>query len=211
MIQMATGIRPFKTDSGGWMNKTNGRQYSEPGDPCVAPTNLQPQQWRNIMAHKKFLKTFLVVALLLPMAAWAAPQVNLSMTAEKDVVVEENGKKITKRIPVTTATPGDVVIYSVLFANVGDETATNVVVSNPIPEGTAYLPGTASEPGEVTFSIDGGKSYNTPALLKREVINPDGSKELRVASPEEYTDIRWQIPAIAAGGSGKVIYQVQVK
>jgi uncharacterized repeat protein (TIGR01451 family) len=192
--------------------KTNSKQYTAPDGASVAPTKSQPQQWRyNMSKPQKFLMAILTVALILPMLAWAAPQVNLTITAEKDVVAEESGKKITKRIPVATAAPGEVIIYTVVFANSGDEAATNVVINNPIPEGTTYLPGSASEPEQLTFSIDGGQSYDTPARLTREVINPDGSKEKRTATPEEYTHIRWQIPAIPAGGSGKVLYQVQVK
>ena len=63
--------------------------------------------------------------------------------------------------------------------------------------------------GEVTFSIDGGKTYKKPSLLTYEITNPDGSKEKRTASPEQYTNIRWQIPQVAAGAKGEAEFSGQ--
>lgn len=159
----------------------------------------------------KVITTALAATLLLAGAAWAAPQVTLSIKAEKEVVVEEDGKKVTKRAPATEAAPGETVIFTIVYENSGDEDATNVVVDNPIPEGTVYINGSATETGELTFSIDGGKSYKRPSLLTYEIANPDGSKEKRTASPEEYTHIRWQIPAIPPGVKGDVGFRVRVQ
>ena len=39
----------------------------------------------------------------------------------------------------------------------------------------------------------------------------DGKTQKRVATPEEYTDIRWTIPTIAAGEKGSVSFKVKVK
>ena len=125
--------------------------------------------------------------------------------------VTENGKTVTKRMPADRGgTRRDDDLHP-QFENTGDETATNVVVNDPIPEGTAYVTGSATETGEVTFSIDGGKTFKKPSLLTYEVTNPDGSKEKRTASPEQYTHVRWQLPAIPAGEKGEVSFRVQVK
>lgn len=158
----------------------------------------------------KFLLIVLTF-LLLPAAAWAKPVVNIAIAAEKEITVEENGQKTTKRVPAAEAAPGETIIFTLEVANSGDETATNVVVDDPIPAGTSYLPGSATEIGEVTFSIDDGKSYKKPSLLTYEVTLPDGKKDKRVASPEQYTHIRWQIPQIAAGAKGEVSFRVKVK
>lgn len=160
---------------------------------------------------KRFLLSLVAAALLFPAVALAAPQVQLSINAEKKVTVTENGEQVVKRVPAAEATPGERVIFTISYENAGDETATNVVVNDPIPEGTAYVPGSATDLGEVTFSIDGGKTYKKPSLLTYEVSNPDGTTEKRVATPEQYTHVRWQIPAIPAGEKGEVSFQVQVK
>lgn len=153
----------------------------------------------------------LAAVLLLAGTAWAAPKVEISITAEKDVVVEEGGQKVSKRVPAAEATPGETVIFTISFTNSGDEAATNVNIDDPIPAGTAYVVGSASEVGDVFFSIDGGQSYKQPSLLTYEITHPDGSREKKVASPEQYTHIRWRIPQIDAGAAGAVSFSVKVR
>ena len=163
------------------------------------------------MQLKKIVVAALAATLFFPLSALAKPQVNLGITAEKEVTVTENGQTVTKRMPAGEAAPGETVIYTIHFENIGDSAATNVVVNDPIPEGTTYVPGSATETGEVTFSIDGGKTFKKPSLLTYEVTTPSGSKEKRTASPEQYTNVRWQIPAIPPQGKGEVSFRVQVK
>jgi uncharacterized repeat protein (TIGR01451 family) len=155
--------------------------------------------------------SILAATLLLPAVALAAPKVELSIQAEKEVTVTEDGKKVTKRVAAEEAAPGETIIFTIAYANTGDEAATNVVVNNPLPEGTAYVPGSATEKGEVTFSIDGGETFKKPSLLTYEITAPDGKKEKRTASPEQYTHVRWQLPEIPAGERGEVSFRVQVK
>ncbi len=107
--------------------------------------------------------------------------------------------------------PGEIIHYTILYRNTGNENATNAVVSDPIPKGTVYIPGSATETGELSFSIDGGKTFKKPALLTYETKAANGAVEKRVASPEEYTHIRWVIDKIPAGANGKVSFQVKVK
>lgn len=164
------------------------------------------------MKHpRKFLMLILAASLLLPTAALAAPQIELAIEAEKEVTVTENGEEVIKRVPAAEAAPGETVIFTITYANTGDEAATNVVVSDPVPEGTAYVPGSATETGEVTFSIDGGETYKKPSLLTYEVTSTDGATEERTASPEKYTHVRWQIPEIPAGEQGQVSFRVEVQ
>ena len=160
---------------------------------------------------RNILLTIAAVMLLLPAAAWAKPQVTLSISAEKDIVIEENGQQVTRRVPIEEVTPGEIVIYTLGFKNEGDETATKVSIVDPIPEGTTYVADSATKTGELTFSIDGGQSYQVPTLLAYEVTSSDGTKQQRTASPEQYTHIRWIIPAIAAGEAGTLSFQVKTQ
>lgn len=162
---------------------------------------------------KQASKTIMIMAgfMLLAGTALAQPKVNITIKAEKEVVVTEKGKTVKKMVEAKEIVPGEVIIYTLSYGNTGSEAATSVVISDPIPAGTSYIPGSASETGELTFSIDHGKSYKKPALLTYEVATPDGKKEKRVASPEEYTDIRWVISAVPAGGKGAVSFKVKVK
>jgi uncharacterized repeat protein (TIGR01451 family) len=153
-----------------------------------------------------------LAVILLPIGAVAKPLVSVSITAEKEVTVVKNGQKVTKKVAATKIDVGDVVFYTVNYLNSGDEAATGAVLDDPIPKGTVYLPGSAFGAGaEITFSIDGGKSFKKPSLLIYEVKNPNGSIEKRTASPEEYTHIRWVINKIDAGARGTVGFQVKIK
>jgi len=162
-------------------------------------------------------KTFAALAaaaaalLLLAGAALAAPNVEIKIKAEKEKVVTKDGKKVTKLVTARETLPGDVIHYTILYRNTGNEEATNAVISDPIPEGTVYVPGSASENGDLTFSIDKGKTFKKQALLTYDVTLPSGKAEKRVASPEEYTHVRWVVKSIPAGAKGQVSFKVKVK
>ena len=156
--------------------------------------------------------TIVMAALLLPLTVFAKPLVSVSMSAEKEVAAVTKGEKVTKRVAATNINPGDVIFYSLNYVNSGDEAATNAVLDDPIPNGTVYLPGSAfGKDAEITFSIDGGKTFKKPSLLTYEVKLPNGKNEKRSASPEEYTHIRWTVSVIPANGSGRVGFQVRMK
>ena len=88
----------------------------------------------------------------------------------------------------------------------------NAIINDPIPAGTSYVPDSATGEGtEITYSIDKGKSYKKATSLVYQVDAGNGKKEQRVASPEQYTNIRWTIGSLPAKGSGKVSFKVRVK
>jgi uncharacterized repeat protein (TIGR01451 family) len=154
----------------------------------------------------------ILAALFLSTTAFARPLVSVSITAEKEVTVKKNGMKVTKKVSANNIDPGDVVFYTLNYINSGDAAATNAVLDDPIPQGTVYLPGSAFGAGaEITFSIDGGKTFTKPPLLTYEITLPNGKTEKRVASPDEYTHIRWVIGKIGAGVKGTVGFQVKIK
>ena len=162
---------------------------------------------------KKFISQMVILAvLLIPTAVFAKSLVSVSITAEKEMTVVKNGQRLTKKVVAAKIDPGDVIFYTLNFINSGDEAATNVVLDDPIPMGTVYLPGSAYGVGaEITFSIDGGKTFQKPSLLVYEVTLPNGKTEKRVASPEEYTNVRWAIGKVGAGAKGSVGFQVKIK
>jgi len=155
--------------------------------------------------------TALAACLLLPVTVLAQPKVAITMKAEKEVTVTVKGKQVKKRIATKGVQPGEEIIYTLSYANSGTEAAKDVLISDPIPEGTAYIPGSASEVGDLTFSIDKGKTFKKPTLLTYEIRSGAGNAQKRVAAPEEYTDIRWTIPSVPAGGKGSVSFRVKVK
>ncbi len=163
---------------------------------------------------KKHVSAMVVLAaLLLSAVAFAKPLISVSITAEKEVtVIKKDGERVVKKIAATKINPGNVIFYTLNYINSGDEPATNAVLDDPIPQGTIYLPGSAFGAGaEIVFSIDGGKTFKKPSLLTYDLTLPNGKIEKRVASPEEYTHIRWVINKIDAGAKGTVGFQVRIR
>ncbi len=160
----------------------------------------------------KILSIFVALTLLaLPLAAWAEPKVAISVKAEKEVTVTVKGKAVKKKIVAKGFLPGEEIIYTLSYVNSGTEPAKDVFITDPIPAGTSFIPGSASDADKATFSINNGKSYSKPTLLTYEIKSADGKFQKKVAAPEEYTDIRWTIPSVPAGGKGSVNFRVKVK
>lgn len=158
-----------------------------------------------------FSTTLALVVALVAAPAFAGPKVTMDMKAEKEIVVVEKGKQVKKRVEAKGLLPGEVVIYTIGYRNEGDEVATNGKFDNKVPEGTVYVADSLKGNADATFSIDNGKTYDKPANLKYEIVNAKGEKEMVVAPPEKYTDIRWNLPQIPAGGSGQIVYEVRIK
>jgi uncharacterized repeat protein (TIGR01451 family) len=157
---------------------------------------------------KKFIPLLIaLVFLMLSAEVFAKPLISVSMKAEKEVIIN----KVSKMVAADKVNPGDVILYTLSYVNSGDESATSAFLDDPVPKGTVYLAGSAlGNDADVTFSIDGGKTFKKPSLLTYEVkIN--GKVEKKIASPEQYTDIRWTVRVIPAHGSGQVGFKVRVK
>ena len=151
------------------------------------------------------------VLLALPLTAWGQPNVSISIKAEKEISVTSKGKQIKKRVAAKAIIPGEEIIYTLNYSNIGNETAKDVIITDPIPSGTSFIPGSATETGDLAFSIDNGKSFKKPTMLTYEMKGSDGKLQKKVAVPDEYTDIRWTIPSVPPGGKGSVSFRVKVK
>lgn len=155
------------------------------------------------------MKYLMMLVLLIPTMVMAAPDVKVSIVAEKVTVVDVDGKQVEKMVAAADVVPGDVIAYTLQYENKGDEAAKDVVLNNPIPQGTSYVVASAFGPGaEIGFSID-GESFKNPSLLTYEV-KQNGKTEKRKASPEQYTHIRWVIKTVPTGKSGFAGYRVRV-
>ena len=137
-------------------------------------------------------KTFFVVLPFLIFGVVQAQEkgaIEIKTVAEKEeLLIAEDGSQESKLIPVSTVVPGDEIVYTVTFTNIGKETADNVTVVDPIPEQMTYVRGSVFGPGaDITFSVDGGTTFETEGDLR--VATDNGGE--RTAQPEDYTHIRW--------------------
>jgi len=164
------------------------------------------------MKMRTFLKLTTVILMLLPMDAWAKPEVKVAITAEKEISVVENGQTVVKRVAADTVESKQTIFYTLTVVNDGDEKATNVVLNNPLPNGTAYVGGSAfGEGSTILFSTDGGKHFDTPSRLTVTVKKADGSMEKQTAHPAQYTDIRWTLADVPPGKRLTVGYEATIK
>lgn len=162
---------------------------------------------------KQALKCAAVAAGLLVTAslAWAKPQMEISMSASKEVVETVQGKRVTKQVPASEAVSGDTLTYTLVYRNNGDETAKDAVVNNPVPSGSTYIGNSATGPGsEITFSADNGRTYDQAVKLSYE-MHKGGKVVKRTATPDDYTHIRWTIKEVPAGSGGTLSFMVKVK
>lgn len=154
-----------------------------------------------------------IFMLLIASQAFAAPEISLSITAEKDVIqTDTSGNQVTRRVTASDTVPGDILFYTIRYRNSGDESARNVQLDNPVPEGTAFQENSAWGDGsDILFSIDGGKTFKKASSLTYQVTGRDGRTEERRAAPEQYNAIRWTVSEVPAGAEGSAGFSVVVQ
>lgn len=160
------------------------------------------------------ISTFALALVLLCSTAMAQSKgsIELKSVAEVEVKVKnEKGETEVRRVDAAKANvlPGDAVVFTTYYSNIGSKPATGVVITNPVPDGMAYLDATAEGKGtRIEFSLDKGKSYGLPETLK---VKDRKGKE-RKARAEEYTHIKWTLGgSLEPGGKGSVSFRAKVK
>lgn len=142
---------------------------------------------------------------LVPVSAQAAPgQIALSGEVKLEKAVVANGRSQVVLVEPKVVVPGDHLLFTTGYTNQGAAAVQNFVVTNPLPA-AVMLDGDAGAGAEV--SVDGGKSWGKLAAL----TVADGKGGRRPAGSADVTHIRWTIPAIAPGASGKVQYHAIVR
>lgn len=162
-----------------------------------------------LSAPLRFLKVS-VLALCSLTASHAFADLQLKADAFREVeVVGKSGKKEKQMQAITSAVPGQEVVYVIAYRNTGAKPAESVVVSNPVPEGLVFQPGSAQGAGTRSeVSVDGGKQFGALELLK--VNGPDGTP--RPARAEDVTHVRWTLlQPVKPAGEGKVTYRAVLK
>lgn len=162
----------------------------------------------------KKIITVVSMLLLLSLQAMAAAKgtIELKSVSEVDVIVaNDKGEREVKRVDASKANvvPGDTVIFTNYYTNKGDKPASDVVITNPMPEHMLYTEGTAEGTGaKIEFSVDKGKSFAPAGKLKFK----DAQGKERPASASDYTHIRWTMEKpVGKGASGSVSFKAKVK
>jgi uncharacterized repeat protein (TIGR01451 family) len=162
------------------------------------------------------MRTSLTAAVLLvalsvvSASAFGGPNLAGTMEAHKIVMGKENRETAVSAEKVY---PQDKIEYTLRYKNVGDAPASGVSLVGPVPAGTVYLANSATESESMhpRYSIDGGRSFHE-APVTYLVTNDQGVEERRIASPDMYTHVMWDVAnVLEVGRAVKVSYRVQVK
>jgi uncharacterized repeat protein (TIGR01451 family) len=113
---------------------------------------------------------------------------------------------------VESVKPGEVLRWNLTSTNEGAGAARDYKAVGDIPQGTAFIPGSASaERGStVTYSIDGGKTFSTQPIIEER--QADGTVKRTPAPAAMYTQVRYEWKdELASGGRLGASYKVRVK
>ncbi|CAN5689891.1 hypothetical protein BH23DEI1_BH23DEI1_18970 [soil metagenome] len=130
-----------------------------------------------------------------PPASAPAPTTPVSIELEIYVVsliTRDDGTREERFAQASEARPGQTVEYRLIVSNVSDETlpAGIVVVTGPVPEGTEFVPHSATPSSDellTEYSGDGGRTFSLPPVFV-------GREEDRtVVDPVEYDGVRWTV------------------
>ena len=149
------------------------------------------------------------LTVMMAAAAWAKPQLAVTMEAAREI--RDHKSWSASFSPASSAVSGDVLLYTITYKNSGNEPATNATLNNPMSPGTSYIDNSAGgKNADISFSIDGGKTYKKPSCSAMKSSKLTESRK-HTARPEEYTHVRWVIPSVASGSSGTVQFKVRIK
>ena len=154
-----------------------------------------------------------LVAMAGPPAIAEQPRVALNVDVKEEISrTDAQGRIQVVHQPVERAEPGDVLVYTLTYTNVGGNPAVNAKVDDPIPSGTILLPGSVSgDRALITFSVDGGKNFFAfPAKVTE--VGLDGRSVEKEAPADRYTHIRWSATdPLAPGETRSAAFKVVVR
>ncbi|WP_295529792.1 hypothetical protein [Novosphingobium sp. Chol11] len=153
-----------------------------------------------------FLAAVLALGLLSgPVYAAANPSaVALTGSVQLEKTVTVDGTSRIELVEPKVVVPGDRLLFTTSYRNDSAAAVTDFVVTNPVPGAVVVSPDALNS---VEVSVDGGKTWGLIAALKV----ADGKGGLRAALAADATHLRWTIPSIAPGASGKVEYHAIVR
>lgn len=163
---------------------------------------------KNAFLKSRWASIGLGLLLVAAHTAWAQSPVSLKSTVETERMVRQaDGQMLPKRSLVKSAVPGEEVIVTNTFSNISTKPAGDLVLTNPIAS-DLRLKKAWGEGAAITYSVDGGKSYDAPEQLK--VQGKDG--KARAALVDDYTHVRWVMQgSLAAGASTAVGFNALVR
>ncbi len=155
----------------------------------------------------------MLVASSVAPVALAAPASPAAVTAQpvqlvSDVKLEKTvGQGAAAKLVLAdpkVVVPGDRLLFSTRYRNVGTKPVEHFVVTNPIPAAVVLAPDSAAT---LEVSVDGGKTWGP--LATRSVS--DGKGGMRPAQAADATHVRWTLALLVPGATGTLTYHATVR
>ena len=132
----------------------------------------------------------------------ASKLVTLTLKADKQVMNEKNIASFQAIAGKASVKHGDIIMYTVVAKNNSRCPLKNLVLKQPIPQGTEYVKGSAMaiDGAELLFSIDGGKTFSAKPTVDKQPV-PETS----------YNYLRWRfIGKTPANAQIKTTYKLRI-
>jgi uncharacterized repeat protein (TIGR01451 family) len=158
--------------------------------------------------YLKLLLTAATAFAALPAMSQEQGHLNVTTVVQKEeVTIAATGETERRLVPAATVVPGDDVVYTITFVNTSDESADNIVITNPLAGELTYVSGSAFGPGTtIEFSVDGGMNF---AAAEELTVTEDGA--VRPASAGDFTHIRWVMQnELQAGAQGLAQFRARL-
>lgn len=154
---------------------------------------------------------------------WSASAL-AEVTLETDVAKVQStlgaGGRVTRElVPVEEVVPGEELRYTITFTNESQTPvdAERIIISNPIPDGTRYVAGTAGgEDARVEYSID-GETFSAAEPVAAGANARPGTQALPGEAPPDgggtgVRILRWTYQeTLAPGASAEVFFHVRMR
>jgi uncharacterized repeat protein (TIGR01451 family) len=161
-----------------------------------------------------FGAALIAVAALLPLAQAQDAANPVAIDLEVYVVSQitrDDGAREERFTEATEARPGQIVEYRLVVTNVGDQTLPPgiVVVTGPVPEGTQFVPFSATPSDErllTEYSADRGLTFYETNVFVGE------GEQRAIADPTTYDAVRWTVLAeMEPEAQLTLVYRVTVR
>lgn len=133
----------------------------------------------------------------------------LSKAIFEEQVVWDNIKgNVPTLVLATNAKKNATLVYVNQLTNHANQSKKNIVIDNPIPLGTEYIPNTArcEASCQIYYSIDGGQSFKPQEAL----FVVYGTKQ-RPPLGKEYTHIKFIFPQLVPYQKVRMAFKSQIK
>jgi len=135
-----------------------------------------------------FSSVFFGLAILVPTSASA---LKATQSVQKEITKNNaDGTASVEYVDASIVAPGEKIVYTLNIENDGEQAASDIVLTMPVPNEVKFIEGSAEKFGaEITYSADNGVSFES----REKLIKRDANGVGKPANSDDITHIRWLV------------------